>query len=107
MTGMELSSIARHGLRPIVMVLNNGGYGTERPMQEGPFNDILNWRYSRVPEVLGKGLGFHVETEEELEFALVGAAKNEKSFSIIEVRLDPLDRSPALHRLAARLAKRV
>jgi indolepyruvate decarboxylase len=76
-------------------------------MQEGPFNDILNWRYCRLPDVLGKGRGFCVETEEQLEIALAGAAENEKSFSIIEVRLDPMDRSPALHRLASRLAKRV
>jgi hypothetical protein len=30
-----------------------------------------------------------------------------KSFCILDVRLDPLDRSPALDRLAARLAKRL
>jgi indolepyruvate decarboxylase len=76
-------------------------------MQEGAFNDILNWRYSRLPELLGSGKGFLVETEDQLEMALDGAAKNDRSFSIIEVRLDPMDRSPALHRLASRLAKRV
>src|SRR5207248_5348234 len=35
MTGMELSTVARFKLNPIVIVLNNGGYGTERPMQDG------------------------------------------------------------------------
>jgi TPP-dependent 2-oxoacid decarboxylase len=104
MTGMELSTAVRHGLRPIVIVLNNGGYGTERQMQDGPYNDVLDWNYSRIPDVLGSGKGFVAGTEEELENALTAAA-NTESFSLIEVRLDPLDRSPALERLAKRLAK--
>ena len=53
MTGMELSTIARHGLNPIVVVLNNHGYTTERFLLEGPFNDIHDWAYHRIPEVLG------------------------------------------------------
>jgi TPP-dependent 2-oxoacid decarboxylase len=48
MTGMELSTIARFKLNPIVVVLNNGGYGTERPMLDGQFNDILPWNYRSV-----------------------------------------------------------
>ena len=36
MTGLELSTVARYGLNPVVIVLNNFGYGTERPMQDGP-----------------------------------------------------------------------
>ncbi|HEX4351110.1 MAG TPA: thiamine pyrophosphate-binding protein, partial [Verrucomicrobiae bacterium] len=32
MTGMEISTALRYGLNPIVVVLNNRGYGTERPM---------------------------------------------------------------------------
>ena len=33
MTGMELSTIVRHGFNPIVIVLDNKGYGTERLLQ--------------------------------------------------------------------------
>ena len=57
MTGMELSTIAQHGLNPIVVVLNNHGYTTERFLLEGTFNDIPNWAYHRIPEVLGGGTG--------------------------------------------------
>src|SRR5215510_5996306 len=32
MTGMEISTISRFALSPVIIVLNNGGYGTERPM---------------------------------------------------------------------------
>jgi len=40
MTGMELTTAARYHLNPIVIVLNNAGYGTERRIQDGPYNDV-------------------------------------------------------------------
>src|SRR5438874_2520701 len=107
MTGMELATAARYQLNPIVVVLNNNGYGTERQMQDGPYNDVWPWHYHRVPEILGAGRGFDVETEEELDRALLEAERHTQSFCLIEVRLAQLDRSPALDRLAARLAKRL
>jgi indolepyruvate decarboxylase len=107
MTGMELATVARYGLNPVVVLLNNRGYGTERHMQDGPYNDLWPWQYHRLPEILGAGRGFVVETEEELDSALVEAERWTKSFCLLEVRLAPLDRSPALDRLAARMAKRL
>ena len=107
MTGMELSTAVRFKLNPIVVVLNNRGYGTERPMQDGAFNDILLWRYSRLPELFGTGQGFDVHTEEQLDDALERARGNAESFSILDVHLDPRDMSPALRRLTASLAERV
>jgi TPP-dependent 2-oxoacid decarboxylase len=106
MTGMELSTAVRYGLNPIVVVLNNGGYGTERPMVDGAFNDILPWHYSRLPEVLGRGTGFLVETEEQLHAALASAREYTEAFSILDVQLAPDDISPALQRLTEALAKR-
>ena len=57
MTGMELSTIVRHGFHPIVIVLDNQGYGTERVLLPGEheFNDIHPWHYHKLPEVLGGG----------------------------------------------------
>ncbi len=107
MTGMELSTIARRGLAPLVIVLNNHGYTTERYLLEGTFNDIYNWAYHRIPEVLGTGLGLEVRTEGDLEAALAAALANTASFSLLNVHLDPLDKSPALDRLTSRLAARV
>jgi len=107
MTGVELSTAVRHGLRPIVLVLNNEGYGTERHMQDGPYNDILPWNYARLPELLGAGRGWVVTTEGELDRALAQAAANTASFSLIDIHLDRLDRSPALDRLASRLSKKL
>ncbi len=107
MTCQELSSIVRQGLAPIVFVLNNKGYTTERFIHDGPYNDIHEWAYHRWPDLLGRGWGCEVRTEEELEEALKRAWDNRKSFSIVNLHLDPMDGSHALERLAVRLSKRV
>ncbi len=106
MTGMELSTIARLGLNPIVIVLNNHGYSTERQIMDGPFNDIQNWHFSKIVDVLGAGLGFRAQTPGELQAALNAAHANLDSFSLIEVDLDPYDISPTLQRLGEELGKR-
>ena len=107
MTGMELATVARFNLNPIVVVLNNRGYGTERPMLDGAFNDLHLWQYSRIPEILGTGRGFIVETEEHLEEALTVSRKHTESFCILDVRLGPHDYSPALQHLTSMLARRM
>jgi TPP-dependent 2-oxoacid decarboxylase len=107
MTGLEIATALRLRLNPIILVLNNAGYGTERQIHDGPYNDILPWEYSKIPEVLGGGRGFVARTEDELDSALLAARADSAQFSIIDARLDPLDRSPALERLAERLSKKI
>ena len=107
MTGMELSTIARYKLNPVVIVLNNFGYGTERHMQDGPYNDVWNWKYHRLPDVLGSGRGFLVRTEDELVHALHEAKGQTGCFCLLEVQLGQTDRSPALQRLAERLGRNI
>lgn len=107
MTCLELSTAVRHGFNPIVIVLNNKGYGTERFLFEGPFNDILNWEYHRLPDLLGDGWGFEVHTEGDLDQALRAALANKDTFSLLNVHLSKTDISPALSRLAKGLSKRI
>lgn len=107
MTCLELSTTLRHGFNPIVIVLNNKGYTTERFLQEGPFNDVLEWQYHRLPDLLGAGWGFEVRTEGEFDQALRAAGEHDNAFSLVNVHLDPLDVSPALRRLAKRLSKKI
>ena len=105
MTCLELSTAVRHGFNPIVVVLNNKGYTTERFLHDGPFNDILDWNYHRLPDLLGGGWGFEVHNEGDLDQALTAALANQESFSLLNVHLEPTDISPALDRLASRMAK--
>lgn len=107
MTGMELSTIARRGFNPIVVVLNNQGYTTERFLLDGSFNDIHAWNFHKIPEVLGAGWGMEIRTVAELDEGLAKAWENTQSFSILNVHLEPTDQSPALRRLTSRMSKMV
>jgi len=105
MTGMELSTCAKFGLDPIVIVLNNDGYTTERLIIDGGFNDIQEWNFSALPDVIQSGRSWLVRTRGEFEDALEGAKQRDGQFALIDVRLDKLDFSPALRRLGQGLNK--
>ena len=97
MTGAEVSHASRHGCNPIVVVVNNGGWGIFRPVS--PRADLLelpDWRYAELAKLLG-GAGWRVETVAELEAALESAHR-EAGFSIIEVTVPHDDLSPMSRR---------
>ncbi|HEY9162674.1 MAG TPA: thiamine pyrophosphate-binding protein [Desulfomonilia bacterium] len=104
---MMLSVSAKLGLNPIVVILNNNGYGLFRPMIDGKFNDIPDWNYAEIPRVIGAGKGYKVTTENELVTALDKARKNEYSPTIIDVRIERYDSSDATKRLLESLKKRI
>ena len=99
MTGLELSTVARYGLNPIVVVLNNGGYGTERPLLDGPYNDLWRWRYERFVDVLHAGIGYDVRTVAQLAHALRDATAQTEQFALLNVHLGEWDFSPVLRQL--------
>jgi len=103
-TGQELSTIIRHGYNPIVIVLDNHGYGVQRQLAEGEweFNEILPWKYHKVPEIYGGGKGCSVKTEGEFAKALAEAWTDTSCAQIIEAKLAEGDASRALLQLAKR-----
>jgi TPP-dependent 2-oxoacid decarboxylase len=107
MTGSELSTAVRYGQTPIVVVLNNRGYSTEREILDGSFNDIQNWHYERICDLIGGGTGIIIRTQREFEQTLAKALANSQQLYVLNVLLDPADRSPGMVRLAHRLAKRL
>ncbi len=97
MTGPEISHAPRRGLDPIVVLINNGGWGIFRPVS--PRQDLLdipNWPYAELAQNWG-GVGFVAETSRELAEAL-RAAHEVKSFVLIECRVAPDDLSPISRR---------
>ena len=106
MSATELSTIVGRKLNPIVFVLNNRGYTTERFLLDGDFNNIHNWNYGAVTQLFGGGVPFCVKTEDELQIA-VDAALDSRELSLIEIQLDPMDTSPALKRMTEALSKRI
>jgi len=107
MTGMELSTALRYHINPIVLVLNNSGYLTERLMLDGPFNDIQKWDYSQIPKVLGGGKGYLVKTEDQFDKAMHAAIHYIEEFSILDIHLEPFDKSTVLEHLAKRFAGKI
>jgi indolepyruvate decarboxylase len=56
MTAQEIGQFGRHKLRPIVFVLNNSGYLSERMLckdMDLAYNDIAAWNYAELPHALG------------------------------------------------------
>jgi indolepyruvate decarboxylase len=109
MTGMELSNMVRKGYNPVIIVLDNHGYGTERILHPGKweYNEIHPWKYAQLPAVLGGGTGYEVRTEAEFDAALSKAWADDSGFSLIQVHITDDDSSEPLKRLAERLGKRI
>jgi indolepyruvate decarboxylase len=103
-TGQELSTIIRNGLKPVIFLLNNDGYTIERAFCDCSYNDIQPWKYHRLVDVFGTGLAFDVRTEGELEEALRQAAAAD-SVVFIEVHTDRLDSSESLKLVGATVAR--
>ena len=107
MTGMELLTAKRLGLKPIVIVINNGAFATLRAMghEQANFVYIPQINYAKFAEVLG-GNGFVIHTGEQLQQALT-KARASKTFSILDVQISADDVSPGLQRLSALFAKKL
>ena len=106
MTALEALSAAYHGVKPIVVVVDNQGYGTQRPMLDGPFNDIPALRAEELPKAFGLGVGRRCETEDAFAAALSEAVETDE-LTIIRACVPQRATSPALARLTAAMGKRV
>ena len=107
MTGQEVSTMVRYARSPIIFILNNRGYTAERLIHDGPFNDIQDWDYHRLPEAFGGACGEDVHTEGDLEAALERAESHTGPGPLlIEVHLDAMDVSEAFMRMSEGLRTR-
>ena len=105
MTGLEAAACAFHGVPAIIIVLDNQGYGTQRPIMDGPFNDIPAIAVDRLVDAFGTGQGFDVRTRADLDRAMHEAVDSDE-LCIIRVRLSKDGRSAALQRLGDALRTR-
>ena len=93
MNGQELATAAQHGAKTIVVLLNNGMYGTIRMHQERDFpthnmgSHLNNPNFANLAKAYGYE-GVRVSKTEEFEPALTAAlARNQGT--LIEIMLDP------------------
>ncbi len=104
MTGMELSTAAKYGLKPIVIVINNDGYGTQRHIIDGPFNNIHPWHYAEICDFLGYGHGVKVDTNGDFAHALETAFESNE-MTVIEAVIPRDDCSIHLRRMGEALGR--
>lgn len=73
LTAQEVSTMIRHGLKPIIFVICNDGYTIERFIHgmDADYNDIQNWHFKDLVNVFGgaeKGAKtYQVKTKDEVE----------------------------------------
>jgi indolepyruvate decarboxylase len=100
MTGWELGHCRRYGWDPIVVVLNNGGWGMLSAFRpEARYTDLGDWNFARIADALG-GRGTRVTTRGELKRALDAAMRDRGRFQLLDVRIAHDALSPALARFA-------
>ena len=93
MNGQELATAAQHGAKTIVVLLNNGMYGTIRMHQERDFpthnmgSHLNNPNFANLAKAYGYE-GVRISKTEEFEPALTAALARNLG-TLIEIMLDP------------------
>ena len=104
MTGVEVSTAVRLGIKPIIIILNNDGYGTMRNISDGCFNTITQWNYRKICDLVGGGQSFIASTKGAFDDALSHAQKSDR-VCIIELKIPRNDVSDQLTRIAREVRK--
>lgn len=109
LTVQELSTIIRHGLKPIIFLLNNGGYTIERLImgENAVYNDIQNWNYAQIPAVFNGTQAYQscvVETVGQLQHVLDNIHLQD-SLTFVELKLPAMDAPMSLKKFANVIAR--
>jgi indolepyruvate decarboxylase len=106
MTGIELATAKKMNLNPIVIIFNNGTFGTLRVMdKERDYLKVHSWDYVGLARSLG-GDGTQVDTTQGFKEAL-RTAGGSSNFYVIDAILDEDDISSTLGRLAKDFRPRI
>lgn len=112
LTVQEISTMVRQGLKPILVVLNNGSYVIEKEIhgRNASYNVIQNWAFEHLLPLFNPAQGttatYRVENRDQLEalFDNTEFAKAEK-LQLVEVMLGANDAPRALREQAAMTEK--
>ena len=93
MNGQELATAVQHGGKSIIVLLNNGMYGTIRMHQEREYpqhvtgSQLINPDFAALAQAYGY-VGVRIDKTESFEAALLDALARSQG-TLIEVILDP------------------
>ena len=108
-TATELGTLFALGLAPIIIVLNNNGYTTERKIgrPSAGYNDLSAWDWTALPAALSpamRPLAMRAASRRGLDKALRDAHRHAGGPIVIEAVLDRDDAPLLLTELSRRLA---
>ena len=97
-SAQELSTILRHDHKPVILLINNGGYTIERGYlgKSEAYNDVANWAYADLPKVFRRDTtarSFVVRTVADLRKAL---SVSNDTMVFVESIMDPHDAPAAV-----------
>lgn len=106
LTAQEISTMLRHGYKPLIFLINNHGYTIERTImgKDDSYNDVANWRYIELPRVFAPDTASEsvlVRTNEELRVVLDA---RHSEFLLVETLMEKDDVPEALIRNGHELA---
>jgi indolepyruvate decarboxylase len=109
LTAQELSTILAWHFKPIIFLLNNGGYTVERMIlgEESSHNDVALWDYAKLVSALAPEsdcLALRISTRTELQRAME-VLEHETRAALVEVVLHYLDAPEMLKRAGKLLAE--
>jgi indolepyruvate decarboxylase len=105
MVAQALSTMVKHGISAIIIVIDNGAYSIEQYLIDScyfvrkdwpllPFVSLNPWKYERLPEAFGGFPGTRVSTREELESALKVASERRVGPFLIAAKIPSNDIPP-------------
>ena len=109
-TAMEIGSMLRYGVKPVIVVINNHGYSTDRLFSDnlsGGFNDVMQMNYAKFARCFeGDIWATKVNTAEDFDKALrVTQIMNKLCY--IEACIDSLDTSSLTRELIKTLKSKI
>ena len=98
-TANELGTMGRYGLKPIIILLNDGVYAIEEFLEQNRghvYNGLAPWAYSKLPETMGcqDWFSVRVHTNAELDTALA-KAQDADTACYLEIFLGSTLKAPA------------
>lgn len=106
MTGMEISTAAKLGINPIIVVFNNASYAMLRFIdQKRDYYDLSRWDYAGIARSVG-AKGTRAQTREQFHKALREANSSDGPY-LIDAVISEDDISPTLKRLTDHFGQKV
>jgi len=113
LTVQEIATIIRHGLKPIIFVINNNGYTIERLIHgmNAGYNDITSWKHTKLLDVFGadpeKSRNYQARSKAELQNLLTDEHfSSAPCIQLVELFMGQNDAPQALVKVGELTAKR-